>query len=292
MKSKIDIRLIVFFALLILLSMAISVPGCANGSSGADDNIVPQTQVVRTSTTGTGKVLYTFAVCGDNRELGIENGTLGRIVESAKSRGAAFIVNTGDATASGARDELIQYRDFINSSGMTFYTVPGNHDVGFENARANFEEIIGATYYSFDYAGDNFVIVDNAKDDIGISEAEMQWYSGNLASNAGRPRQFIFAHVPVGSTSLPSDHVTGENGDAGLESGRLMVKEAAKYPNVEAFFFGHIHAYLSYQLDGIDAFVTGGAGSPLVFPEGEGGYYHYLLVIVKDGGVVIEVIKV
>lgn len=224
--------------------------------------------------------------------VGIESGVMGRVIDSAKSRGAVFVVNTGDVTTSGTRDELVQYHDYTASSGISFYTVPGNHDVGKGGTSEAYEEIIGPPYYSFDYAGDHFVIIDNADDKTGISDAQMQWFTEELAGNAGRPKQFIFAHIPVGSTSLPSAHVTGEGGDAGLKSGRMMVSEAAKYPNVKDIFFGHIHAYLAYRLDGIDAYVTGGAGALLYLPEGKGGYYHYLLVTVREERVEVEVVQV
>jgi 3',5'-cyclic AMP phosphodiesterase CpdA len=235
---------------------------------------------------------YTFAVCGDNRIVGIDSGIMGRIIDSAKSRGAAFIVDTGDVTTSGSREELAKYHDYTASTGIGFYTVPGNHDVGRGGTSEAYEEIIGPPYYSFDYAGDHFVIVDNADDNTGIPDTQMQWFTQDLADNAGRPKQFIFAHIPVGSTSLPSGHVTGEGGDAGLRSGQMMVSEAVKYANVKDIFFGHIHTYLAYRLDGIDAYVTGGAGAPLLIPEGMGGYYHYLLVTVREEEVEVEVIQV
>jgi hypothetical protein len=120
----------------------------------------------------------------------------------------------------------------------------------------------------------------------------MQWLSADLAANFGKPHQFIFAHIPIADSSLPSDHVSGEKGGEGLRSGQQMVEQARAYPNVDAFFFGHIHAYLAYQLDGIDAYVTGGAGAPLYFPESAGGYYHYLLVSVYPEGVKVEVVRI
>ena len=120
----------------------------------------------------------------------------------------------------------------------------------------------------------------------------MQWLTADLAANAGKPRQFIFAHIPVADSSLPSGHVSGELGAEGLQSGQQMVAEAARYANVADFFFGHIHAYFSYKLAGIDAYVTGGAGAPLYFPESSGGYYHYLLVSVHPESVELEVVRV
>jgi len=273
-----------------LLTILLLLSGCGGGGSGTDT--IPATVTMAPAGTVSSQPLYIFAVCGDNRTMGIESGVLQRIIESAKARGARFMVDTGDISESGSRDELMLYRDFVEDSGLEFHTVPGNHDVGSGGVSQEYEEIIGPYYYSFYYAGDHFIILDNADDRTGIDDSQMQWLSADLAANFGKPHQFIFAHIPIADSSLPSDHVSGEKGGEGLRSGQQMVEQARAYPNVDAFFFGHIHAYLAYQLDGIDAYVTGGAGAPLYFPESAGGYYHYLLVSVYPEGVKVEVVRI
>lgn len=279
----------------LVLLLVFVIVGC--GGSGVVTE--SQTQSGTTNSISTGKAgegaspaVYTFAVCGDNRTMGIENGILPRIIESAKERGADFMINTGDVSGEGSRDELTLYRDLSDASGLRIYTVPGNHDVGRGGTSEAYESIIGATYYSFDQGGDHFIVLDNADDRVGIDQTEMQWLTADLARNSNKPRQFIFAHIPVADSSLPSGHVSGELGDEGLLTGQQLVAEAAKYANVADFFFGHIHAYFSYKLDGIDAYVTGGAGAPLYFPESSGGYYHYLLISVHPEAVELEVVRV
>jgi len=46
---------------------------------------------------------------------------------------------------------------------------------------------------------------------------------------------------------------------------------------------GHEHLYHHSRRDGIDYFITGGGGAPLYAKPEAGGFYHYLLVTVKDG---------
>ncbi|MBI5870533.1 MAG: metallophosphoesterase [Actinobacteria bacterium] len=279
---------IIFLAVLLaVLSMS---AGCDNGVSGTNTTTAPTTAA--TSSTAVAQPLYIFAVCGDNRTMGIESGVLTRIVESAKSHGAIFMVNTGDVTGSGSSDELMVYRDFVEESGLEFHTVPGNHDVGSGGVSQDYEDIIGSYYFSFDHASDHFIILDNADDMTGIDGDQMRWLSSDLAANSGKRNQFIFTHIPIADPALPSDHVSGEKGGEGLRSGQELVETASAYPNMEAFFFGHIHAYLAYELGGIDAYVTGGAGAPLYFPESAGGYDHYLLVSVYPDSVKVEVVRV
>lgn len=290
-SHKISNPLLMRIVLLAVLLAALLFPaGCSDSVSSTSSPTVQKTTA--TSTIPGAKPLYVFAVCGDNRIMGIESGVLTSIVESAKANGAQFIVNTGDVTEDGSRDELITYRDFTEKSDMKFYTVPGNHELGFKEVSNDYKEILGPDYFSFDYAGDHFIILNNANDLIGIDGGQMQWFSSDLAANGGKPRQFIFTHIPVADPSLPSDHVSGEYGEEGLKSGQKMVELAAAYPNVEDFYFGHIHAYLAYELAGIDAYVTGGAGAPFHLPEAAGGYYHYLLVSVYPDVVSVEVVRV
>ncbi|MEK7817967.1 MAG: metallophosphoesterase [Actinomycetota bacterium] len=178
----------------ILLCLLVPIGGCsAGGDAGAPPptTLGAPTPVTHASTspaaTATDAVSsYTFAVCGDNRITGIENGILQKIVDSAKANGAAFIVNTGDITTSGTRDELWRYREFTKASGISFYNVPGNHDVGKGGVNADYESIIGPYYYSFDSGGDHFVILDNADDATGIDAMQTQWYTADLDSHDNR----------------------------------------------------------------------------------------------------------
>ncbi len=206
----------------LLISTAAAVTGCAG--NGTVSTRQPETVQVLTDATatvpqGAQAPSYTFAVCGDNRAEGIENGVFPRIIESARAKGAAFIVNTGDITGDGSLEELTLYRDVTSASGLGFYSVPGNHDVGSGGVSAAFENVIGPLYSSFDFGGDHFILLDNADDRVGIDAAQMQWFVADIAANAGRNHQFIFTHIPVADPSLPSGHVTGERGGRGCVRG-------------------------------------------------------------------------
>ena len=302
MKSRMKKRRrrLAFAAL--LAAMMITLPaasGCGGQETGgvttdgpAGTGLESAAPAAAATATGTVATLpggnYVFAVCGDNRTTGIDNGVLQKIVDSAKEHGAAFIVDTGDVTTFATRAQLERYKQFTDGAGIKFYTVPGNHDVGSGGVSQDYTDVLGPTYYSFDYATDHFVVMDNADDTTGIDDAQKDWISSDLAANQNKAHQFIFAHVPVSAPGLGSSHGSGEGGSTGLESGQWLVSQADKYPDVSDYFFGHIHMYIPYTLDGKKAFVTGGAGAPLL----PGGFYHYLLVTVKGQEVDIQVIRV
>lgn len=276
----------------LLAALFISACGSGDGPATAPPATSTLTATAPAGTTGLETSTYTFAVCGDNRITGIENGTMDRIVASAKERGAEFVVNTGDLTTTGSLSELRRYREYTETSGLKWYATPGNHDVGPGGTSAAYEEEIGAYYYSFDYGGDNFVVLNNSDDRTGIESPQREWLEDELATGDGERYQFIFTHIPIASPSLGTGHATGESGGAGLQSGQWLAAEASGHPNVVALFFGHVHAYAKYDIDGLTGYVTGGAGAPLHFPEALGGYFHYLLVKVKPEGVEVEVVRV
>ena len=293
-------RRLVFAALLVAMMITLlGASGCGGqetggvttGGEAATVTSAPAAPAAAT-TTGTVATLpggnYVFAVCGDNRTTGIDNGVLQKIVDSAKAHGAAFIVDTGDVTTFATRAQLERYKQFTDGAGIRFYTVPGNHDVGSGGVSQDYTDILGPAYYSFDYGTDHFMMVDNADDTTGIDDIQKDWISGDLAANQNKAHQFIFAHIPVTGPGLDSSHASGEGGSAGLESGQWLVSQADKYPDVADYFFGHIHMYIPYSLDGKKALVTGGAGAPLL----PGGFYHYLLVTVKGQEVDVQVVKV
>lgn len=282
------------FLLVLLAAVSLSCGGQEQTTTQGQSQSVSPPAATVTSVSGTTApegTSYSFAVCGDNRYEGIERGVLGRIVDSAKARGADFIVDTGDVSTDGSVDQLKAYKDLTEAASIRFYSVPGNHDVGQGGVSGPWEEVMGPAYYfSFDHGGDHFVILDNADDRTGIPDDEMNWYISDLDANRNDRNTFIFTHIPVSDPGLPLGHATGELGTAGLDSGQRMVAESTR-AHTRAFFFGHIHAYLHYQLNGIPAYITGGAGAPFHLPALLGGYYHYLLVTVSGGEVNVEVVR-
>jgi len=301
-KAALPFPALILAAVILVLTVALvpAVAGCSAGDDGADlsqstvtieasQSIEQEAAAAIAGPAGAAdSPSYSFAVCGDNRSMGIQNGVLGRIVESARSRGADFIVDVGDITENGSIEQIALYRDFIESAGIRFYTVPGNHDLGPGLDARYFQDMIGPRYYGFDYAGDHFLVVDNADTRVGIDEAQLAWLTDDLENNSGKDRLFVFAHVPMNDSA--GDHVefAGER----TTSPELRFLEAARaQENLAAFFFGHVHGYIAYRIGDIDAFVTGGGGAPLNPAPGI-GFYHYLLVTVSPGGVTVEVVRV
>jgi 3',5'-cyclic AMP phosphodiesterase CpdA len=161
-------------------------------------------------------------------------------------------------------------------SGLHFkvYHVMGNHDAVYGGWK-RFNQYFGPAYYSFDYQGSHFVVVDNSFDRR-LTATQIDWLKNNLAA-AHASNIFVFLHRPLFDPSgLMSNHVMESKAKA-----KRLQQLFEKY-KVTAVFAGHIHGFEETQLNGVTYIITGGGGSPLYLPQFMGGYYHYVRVGVRN----------
>jgi len=67
-------------------------------------------------------------------------------IKKAIEKKAAFLVLLGDLTQNGSKEQYNSLKKILEDSGLPFYVVPGNHDIGREavdNGLQNFREIFG-----------------------------------------------------------------------------------------------------------------------------------------------------
>jgi len=74
---------------------------------------------------------------------------------------AAFVINCGDTTEMGYKEEYAHFKEIIGKFGKPVYSTIGNHDVRWsENGKENYRDAFGDTYRTFDYNGVRFVSMD------------------------------------------------------------------------------------------------------------------------------------
>lgn len=214
---------------------------------------------------------FSFIVCGDPQN---NYDVFNRVLEAAKT--VDFLIVAGDLTGSGTSTEFENFLAAVDSSGVKYYCVPGNHDVVTTPVDENYRTYMGAPYQSFDYENSHFVLIDNSTPSLGFYAAERSWVESDLEQARERDPQHIFAvcHVAPG---YPYSRMPDEEELAGMEANDFLVPILAT-GGVEELFCGHFHAYESYEEDGMLITITGGAGAPLHMSEANGGYYHYILV--------------
>jgi 3',5'-cyclic AMP phosphodiesterase CpdA len=153
------------------------------------------------------QITDTHVVAADSRDILIQD--LRQLVQESSPD---FIIATGDLTNRGKLEELENYREAIQSIGTPVFSLFGGHDGNEErfadeagnSFTRNFEQILGPTYYSFDWGGCHFVL--NPTEDHFFSTSDRkrkeQWFWSDLALQPENQEIIIAMHTPPNTAFL------------------------------------------------------------------------------------------
>jgi 3',5'-cyclic-AMP phosphodiesterase len=162
----------------------------------------------------------------------------------------AFIIVTGDLTENGLLKEFELFRQIMSQSKIPYVTVIGNHDY-LANGRRIYEQMFGATNYTFTFKHVKFVMWDNTIWES-EKEADWKWLSDALKNQSNEREHGEFNHVIPFSHIPPNDKQLAEQRD---EFQQLLTERGVTFS-----VHGHKHTYSLEDLgDGIH-FMT--VGSP------------------------------
>lgn len=122
-----------------------------------------------------------------------------------------------------------------------------------------------------------------------MDEPQWAWLESDLAANQGAKNIFVFMHhYPFGPPDPDTPNIdTGWKNTADRDRlHALMVKY-----HVRAVFSSHNHIYWHTVKDGIDYYISGGAGAPLDATPDQGGYLHYILVTVDGPKISTQILQ-
>jgi len=248
---------------------------------------------------------FSFVVMGDSRarhgaKEGVNKEMLNRLVDLISADKPAFIVFVGDLVCSSNADSeeelktyFLNWKDIMDRAGVRVYICVGNEDIDKYGGKA--EDIIREVFdmpangpegleelvYSFDFGGAHFVVMDTAVDaEQGLVDAEqVKWLKLDLNENQS-DSVFVFGHHPF----FPNGVHKGNSLDR-YPGIRDELWTLFKNSGVDIYFCGHEHFFHRDLMEGLLQVTTGGAGAPLhSSSEGEGKFYHYCLVTVRDDG--------
>ncbi|MFP4249760.1 MAG: metallophosphoesterase family protein [Armatimonadota bacterium] len=244
--------------------------------------------------------LFTFAVFADAQPYGRQ--FTPELVEIATRVGrsdVAFVIGAGDYIDGSSNQATVrrQWNNFFTALAplqamreIPVALAPGNHDISGVRRNAEiFCEHFDRLYFSFDYQGCHFVVLDSETigADARVTGKQLEWLKQDLADARDAKFTFVAMHRPL----FPVDGNIGYSLDKHPKE-RDALHALFVESGVNAVFHGHEHLYHHQERDGIHYFITGGAGAkPYVEPE-NGGFHHYLLVSVEDDGFVVEVQRV
>jgi 3',5'-cyclic AMP phosphodiesterase CpdA len=164
------------------------------------------------------------------------------------------------------------------------YACIGNHDTGngwmhdWYVLQAFEQYDNGSTYFSFDYAGVHFTIIDTEVEgeEGEIRGEQWDWLVNDLA-NTEQPMKFVFGHRPL----YPLSHL-GSSMDEN-RTHRNELQELFETHNVTLFGCGHDHLYNRMTVNDLIHVISGGAGAPLYSTLWGGAYNHYVSIdVMKD----------
>lgn len=210
---------------------------------------------------------YSFVVLGDSRG---GDRTFSKLLELARFYNPLFILHAGDYSDEGSEAETARFLALLQRQvpGIPVFVLLGNH----EN-RDIFPRYVGPLNFTLDIARLRFrlVALDNA--DGALRPPEQERLRRELA--AAPATIFVAMHVPP-RTRRWRGHTFTKGAD--------VLANTLAGSRVQGLFFAHSHLYDRSVFAGIPAFITGGAGAPLVWFTRHGENVNHILVVrVKKG---------
>jgi predicted phosphodiesterase len=170
-----------------------------------------------------------------------------------------FVVFTGDLTHTTddpkeRRRRLAQFKEIVGGlKAKNVRFMPGEHDGSLDKSEA-YQELFGATHYSFDHRGVHFIAVDNVSDPAGkIGEEQLGWLKRDLDAQPKDARIVVLTHRPLFPLYPQWDWATGD--------GEQALALLQPHANVTVFY-GHIHQEHHFRTGHIEHH----AAKSLIFP--------------------------
>jgi len=231
-------------------------------------------------------VYFSFIVFGDNHSGLILNdaATLKEIwhmnrEDRFRKAPIDFVLNVGDVSLDGKPSHFKAYKKMQRLIKYPIISAKGNHDT-----KKLFKENCGDKEFAFINRNSYFITIDNSEGIL--SEKQFKWLEDRLKEGQRHDNIFIVMHKP------PFDPYQQHwyNVDSMPWAYRFR-KLCAQY-RVKIVFAGHRHMFKHESFDGVDYIVTGGGGMITEIPESEGGFLHYIRVLVNNDYVTFEVRRV
>jgi len=241
---------------------------------------------------------FNFGVFGDFRPLRRDRpypSAYGQILDEMAAIRPSFVMSLGDAyygyggSFQRFKNEVDYFLSTIKPLSFPFFNIIGNHDVTDDKERDDYVRgRFGNSYGSFDFCGSHLIVLDS--DEKGregtISGDQLLWLEKDLAANDKATNIFIFLHRPLFSKIDP-EFLNGKSFKD--RAGRDALHSLFVRHKVKAVFAAHEHLFSDAINDGVRYIISGGGGAPLYSPPQDAGFFHYIIVSVKDRDMRLEV---
>ncbi len=281
------------YLLPILLIGALSAPLFAHAAESAalKPVLLPGTPVTEAAWRNQGEKLH-FVVVGDRTGGGITEWPLFDVAMQEINRlRPDFAIMVGDQIQGYTQDpaeigkEWEEFRRHSNALQVPFFILPGNHDMSSPVMKEWWLKNNGRTYYSFDYKGCHFLILNTHEhwmgNDSTIGPEQVQFALDDLERSKSAEHTFVFMHVPV-----------WQDGD----SAEWKQIETALGSRTHTVFAGHLHQLTFERRNGARYIIVSTTrGLAPRRDESQimqlGNFAHYTNVTVENGDAKIAYIE-
>jgi len=230
---------------------------------------------------------YRYVVMGDSRSQWELWSNIVKHIDRLDPK-PAFVINSGDIVPDGVMD---QFRDYyippLLETDIPHFVAIGNHDEGAGSLVREYRHLFGenSLNYYFDYGKARYVFIDNTTDATDRDEM-LEWLDHTLAETPATFGKIVAAHKPPANIEKWAYHAWDE--DESKVFTDLMTKHA-----VDAVYLGHIHAYSTAELGGVQYTICGGGGAGLHDRFGPlGNVHHYVICdVAPDGTVKQQIVR-
>jgi len=249
---------------------------------------------------------FKIIIAGDNRpDQGIAPAmppSFPLLVDLIVEEEPHLIVLTGDYIyklfGNPAQDVVI-YASFTDILDIMGHYAPvvgviGNHDLEVIDDTRLLEYYLDAfvnigtdeMYFSFDYAGVHFTMLDSEEMyiDHRITGPQYDWLVDDLSTTSAAMK-LVFSHQPL----YPVRHINTALDYNKTERDRLQ--QLFEDENVTLYGAGHDHTYDRFVVNDVVHLITGGLGAPLGNTAWGPAYNHYTQVMISPNSLTIKAIK-
>ncbi len=230
---------------LTLKDLDVETPYFYNIKATARDGSTMESGVLTFSTAVKESSSFAFGVIGDTEARPHINDRISKLLWDERPN---FIVNVGDLTDGGVKDQKFQwnYEYFQGMNQLTsripVFPVPGNgeDDLHWYNQYHNYPS---RGYYSFRYGNAEFFMLNsNEAEDFGPGGTQYAWLEDQLKKSTATWKFVAHHHAPYSA----DDDDYGDSWKGSADLGDLRIRKIVplyeKY-GVDMVFFGHLHTY-------------------------------------------------
>lgn len=162
---------------------------------------------------------------------------LTKALDQAKEHKVDSIVFLGDYTELGVIEDLNIAKSTMDKAKITYYSLPGDHDLWKTVGPANFLEVFSKNYFTFEIGEIKFVGLDNSANFTPVSDELMTWFKNELPN-----ADIVILSQPIytGGNDRQMGVVNGEETPAVLEQANEILA-LIRGTNVQAVVSADLH---------------------------------------------------